>query len=210
MIIGGFEPLTLSDYPGEIAAVVFTQGCNFRCPFCHNGSLLSIAPQDRPSWNEHEVLKMLARQRGKLGGVVISGGEPTLQGDLSSFIRRVRAMGLKIKLDTNGSRPEVLRRLLQEGLLDYVAMDIKAPWPLYHRLVGTAVDTGAIAESVRLTAGSGVRHEFRTTMVEELLAPDDVAAVAAMIPAGSTHTLQEFRPELALDPALRARKEVIA
>ncbi len=210
MIIGGFEPLTLSDYPGEIAAVVFTQGCNFRCPFCHNGLLLSIAPQDRPSWNEHEVLEMLARQRGKLGGVVISGGEPTLQGDLSSFIRRVRAMGLKIKLDTNGSRPEVLRRLLQEGLLDYVAMDVKAPWPLYHRLVGTAVDTGAIAESVRLIAGSGVRHEFRTTMVEELLAPDDVAAVAAMIPAGSTHTLQEFRPELALHPALSARKEVIA
>jgi pyruvate formate lyase activating enzyme len=210
MIIGGFEPLTLSDYPGEIAAVVFTQGCNFRCPFCHNGSLLPASPKGGPSWDEQEVLEMLARRRGKLGGVVISGGEPTIQGDLSSFIRRVRGLGLKVKLDTNGSRPEVLRPLFQDGLLDYVAMDVKAPWTRYDRLAGTSVDVGAVVESICLIACSGVRHEFRTTVVEELLTPTDVAAVVAMIPAGSPHTLQEFRPELALDPALRARKEVVA
>jgi pyruvate formate lyase activating enzyme len=206
MIIGGFEPLTLSDYPGEIAAVVFTQGCNFRCPFCHNGSLLPARPEGEPLWTEHEVLEMLARRRGKLGGVVISGGEPTLQGDLSSFIRRVRDLGLRVKLDTNGSRPEVLRPLFQDGMLDYVAMDVKAPWPLYNRLAGTDVDTEAIAESINLIARSGVRHEFRTTVVEDLLSPDDVAAVVSMIPTGSPHTLQQFRSELALDPALRAQK----
>jgi pyruvate formate lyase activating enzyme len=209
MNIGGYQSLTLSDYPGQTAAIVFTQGCNFRCPFCHNGSLLATRAEGRPLWEEGEVLSVLAQRARKLGGVVISGGEPTLQGDLPAFIRRIRALGLKAKLDTNGSNPVMLHRLIDEGLLDYIAMDVKAPWHLYSVLAGVTVDTARIARSMDLIARSGVRHEFRTTVVEELLTPADVAAVAAMIPAGSPHTLQEFRPEHALDPVLRQGKEVL-
>jgi pyruvate formate lyase activating enzyme len=202
--IGGYVPVSLCDYPCRVAAVVFTQGCNFRCPFCHNGHLLPDVPvADAPAWNEQDVLTRLAERSSRLGGVVISGGEPTLQRDLPDFIRRIRDLGLAVKLDTNGSRPQVLADLLGANLLDYVAMDIKAPWACYTRLTRVPRMAVAVRRSVRILAASGLPHEFRTTRVESLLSSADCTALTGQLPPSSVHKWQLFRPEHALDPALR-------
>jgi pyruvate formate lyase activating enzyme len=204
MRLGGLTPCTLSDFPGRAAAVVFAQGCNFRCPFCHNGALLSEGPGRIP---EAEVLAWLDRRRGRLGGVVVSGGEPTLQADLPDFCAAIKARGFAVKLDTNGSQPDVLRELLEGGVLDYVAMDIKAPPPSYSRLAGVPVPWPTLAESIGVLAHCGIPHHFRTTVVEPLLTPGDLDAIGRMLPAGSTHVRQSFRPEYALDPALRGPQQ---
>ena len=209
MRIGGFVPVSLCDYPCRVAAVVFVQGCNFRCPFCHNGHLLEAA--DVPGApNESQVLDRLDERRTRLGGVVVSGGEPTLQPDLPLFLHRIKAMVLAVKLDTNGSRPDVLEALLADRLVDYLAMDIKAPWDNYARLAGGACDLVLLRRSVRLIAASGLPHEFRTTRVESLLTEADCQAILQQVPAGSVHKWQRFRPEHSLDPALRAAAPVVA
>lgn len=190
MIIGGLQPCSLSDFPGQVAAVIFCQGCNFRCPFCHNGALLP--EQERGRLEVDQVLTFLAQRRRQLGGVVVSGGEPCLQRDLPEFIRDVRALGLRVKLDTNGSRPAMLAELLAADLLDYLAMDIKAPMDKYAMLAGKAVDEAALRQSMLLIQQSGVAHHFRTTEVKGLLAKVDMAAIAAMIPTGSTYIVQPF------------------
>lgn len=201
MKIGGLVRFSLSDFPGHVAAVVFTQGCNLRCPFCHNGGLL---PRDAADLTpEDEVWAFLDARRARLGGVVVSGGEPTLQPDLPAFLRRVKALGLAVKLDTNGTRPDVLARILDEGLVDYVAMDMKAPLDRYADLAGVPVDVAKIRRSIDLIARSGVAHQFRTTVVPALLTDADVAAIRAALPADSPHVTQAFRADLALDPALR-------
>ena len=211
MRIGGLNSFSLSDFPGHVAAVVFTQGCNFRCPYCHNGSLIPMNPSTGVSGRQtdeliplEEVFLFLEKRRTQLNGVVVSGGEPTLQSDISLFFHRVRSMGYQIKLDTNGSRPEALAELLLEGLVDFIAMDIKAPLELYDRLTGVCAPKEQLEESIALIARSGIDHEFRTTVVEPLLSEDDLQAIQAMVPHGSRHRLQEFRPENALDPVLRA------
>ncbi|MBN1355296.1 anaerobic ribonucleoside-triphosphate reductase activating protein [bacterium] len=203
MNIGGFLPFTLSDYPGNAAAVIFLQGCNFRCPFCHNGSLIPIAPSDREAISKENLLEFLDRRRGDLDAVVISGGEPTIHDDLSGFLRRLRDMGFKIKLDTNGSRPDRILELISTGLIDAVAMDIKAPPEVYSRLAGVPVVAETILASIRMIASSGLMHEFRTTAVTELLSQADFDGIRAIIPDGSPYRIQEFRRENALDPALR-------
>ena len=204
MRIGGLSSFSLSDFPGHVAAMVFTQGCNFRCPYCHNGSLIPMDPPTGALIPEEEVFLFLEKRRGQLNGVVVSGGEPTLQSDIPLFFYRVRSMGYQIKLDTNGSRPEALAELLMEGLVDFIAMDIKAPFELYDRLTGVSAPKEQLEESIALIARSGIDHEFRTTVVEPLLSEDDLQAIQAMVPHGSRHRLQEFRPENALDPVLRA------
>ena len=200
MRIGGFVPVSLCDYPCRVAAVVFTQGCNFHCPFCHNGHLVESGGT---LLDESMVLARLDERRAHLGGVVISGGEPTLQPDLGEFLARLKSLGLEVKLDTNGSRPDVLEMLFAAQLVDYVAMDIKAPWTTYDRLTGGARDTILLRRSLRLIAGSGLPHEFRTTRVDPLLSADDCAEIARQVPEGSMHKWQRFRPEHSLDPALR-------
>jgi len=165
MIIGGFQPFTLSDFPGHVAAIVFTQGCNWRCPYCHNRSLLKTRRPEQELIPETHVFDILHRRRNELDGLVITGGEPTIQEDLPRFIHKVHRMGLAIKLDSNGSRPGVIGRLLEEGLLDYIAMDIKAPLDRYESVVGHPVDIGPIQTSIELIKNSGIRHEFRTPMV---------------------------------------------
>lgn len=152
---------------------------------------------------EGEVLVALEKHNGRLEGLVVSGGEPTLQADLPEFLVRVRELGYKIKLDSNGSRPEMVKLLLREGLLDYIAMDIKAPFHEYARICGVAVDTDAIEASIALIAASGVAHHFRTTFVEALMTPEDLEEVKQLVPAQSRHIVQEFQPEHALDPGLR-------
>ena len=207
MRFGGFQPFTLSDFPGRTAAIAFTQGCNFRCPFCHNAALLPmLAPEERLI-PERVILEHLHRRRGRLEGLVVTGGEPTLQQGLPAFLKKVRSLGFATKLDTNGSRPEELRDLLDEGLLDFVAMDVKAPPHKYALLSGASLPANVMEESMAIIAASGVAHHFRTTHVPDLLSAGDLQSIAAQLPAGSPHVIQRFRREYALDPALRAGAE---
>ncbi|MEI8242668.1 MAG: anaerobic ribonucleoside-triphosphate reductase activating protein [bacterium] len=201
MRIGGFVPVSLCDYPCRVAAVIFTQGCNFRCPFCHNGHL--VEQQGPALLDEAAVLAQVRERSNRLGGVVVTGGEPTLQGDLPEFLHRLKGLGLAVKLDTNGSQPDVLQALFAGRLVDYVAMDIKAPWDKYDRLAGQACDTVLLRRSLRLIAASGLPHEFRTTRVEALLSAEECSEITRQVPAGSVHKWQRFRPEHSLDLTLR-------
>ena len=161
MIFGGIHKVSLMDYPGKVAAVVFTVGCNFRCPYCHNPELVPARPKAEVP--EEAVLDFLERRRGKLDGVVVTGGEPTLQPDLPRFLADLKEMGFAVKLDTNGSRPGVLAGLFRRKLVDYVAMDAKTAPSLYRSLLGASVPAADLAESARLVKESGLDHEFRTT-----------------------------------------------
>ena len=204
MKIGGLNKFSLSDYPGHVAAVVFTQGCNFRCRFCHNGSLIPTNVPDSSLISQEKIFEFLKDRSRQLDGVVITGGEPTIQPDLPEFIHRIIAMELLVKLDTNGSRPEVLRRLLEKKLIDFIAMDIKAPLDIYDLLTGVQTPISQIKESVELIARSCIAHEFRTTVVKPLLSSEDVLSIKKLVPVGSTHRLQKFHPEHAFAPSLRA------
>jgi len=205
MKLAGFVPLSLCDYPGRLSAVVFTQGCNFRCPWCHNGHLLPLDVAPSRLVSEERVMSLLEERRARVKGVVVTGGEPTLQPALPQFLRRLKTLGLDVKLDTNGSRPEVVRRLVADRLLDYIAMDIKAPWEKYAALTGlTCCDVAAVQASVALIAASGVPHQFRTTRVDPLLSERDYSDIRARIPTGSPHVWQAFRPIHSRDPALRS------
>jgi len=192
MKIGGLQKFSLIDYPGKMAAVVFTQGCNMRCGYCHNPQLVypdlfqgTIAPRD--------VLEFLGLRRGKLEGVVVSGGEPTLQSDLSGFLRDIKAMGYQIKLDTNGALPGVLDNLIKDRLVDYIAMDIKAPLNKYSQVCGCDVDIMAIVLSIRLIERSCSDYHFRTTFTAKDLNGDDVAAIRTMLADPRRHLTQDCR-----------------
>lgn len=191
MNIQGFQKLTLLDYPGRVACTVFTGGCNLRCPFCHNAPLV-LAPAAQRSM-EDEVMAYLQKRRGLLDGVCVTGGEPLLQPELPRFLSAVRAMGYLIKLDTNGTRPAVLKALLVAGLADYVAMDIKAGPDHYALAAGTDVDLAAVRESVNLISGSGVEHEFRTTVVRGIHTQADFEAIGQWLQGEERYFLQPFR-----------------
>jgi len=207
MRIGGFQALTLSDYPGHIAAIIFTQGCNFRCPFCHNGALLATDAPVESLQDEETILDTLESRRTLLDGVVISGGEPTIQSDLGEFIDRVKQKGLQVKLDTNGSRPDVVRDLLAHHLLDYVAMDIKAPFTKYSQLVGVDAPIDRIEETLRLLIAGDTPCEFRTTFVPGLLTKEDLEAIQAGLPTHVKYTVQPFVPDNALDTSLQSHRK---
>ena len=190
MKISGLQKLTLLDYPGKMACTVFTYGCNFRCPFCHNALLVTEENSDNIS--EAEFFAFLKKRQGILDGVCISGGEPTLQKDLTEFIGKIKAMGYAVKLDTNGSKPEVLRNLIEENLLDYVAMDIKNSPAKYSLTCGCEVDMVPIKESVSIIRESGIDHEFRTTTVRELHSAEDFGDIAEWLESDSKYFLQQF------------------
>ncbi len=188
LAIGGYHPVSFIDYPGKVAAVVFFQGCNFCCPYCHNAQLI---PRNRAGvLTPQAILARLRKRQGKLAGVVLSGGEPTLQEGLPEFCRDLRIMGYAIKLDTNGSNPDRLALLLAEQLVDYVAMDLKAPPERYRQLTGDDVDVGAVLRSVGLIANSGIAHHFRTTHDLSLLNEADIIRIGEMVPTGSGHIIQ--------------------
>ena len=201
MKIGGLQPVTASDFPGRMAAIVFTQGCNFHCPFCHNSSLLPMDAADL--LGKDAVLGFLQKRRKLLDGVVISGGEPCLQDDLAGFCRQVREMGFAVKLDTNGSRPEVIRTLLAEHCVDFIAMDIKAPLSRLQELTGRSSHGPQIRQSISLIAASGVDHFFRTTDVKPLLSCKDHRSIRELVPPGSLHVVQPFVAKHAMAPSLR-------
>ena len=193
MQIYGLNKTTLLDFPEHVAATVFTGGCNFCCPFCHNRDLV-LGTKGLSALVEEEVLAFLKKRKGILTGLCITGGEPTLQADLAVFIRKVREMGYLVKLDTNGYRPKVLRALLEEGILDYVAMDIKNAKERYAVAAGKEeLDVGRIAESVEILKKSRIPYEFRTTVVRELHRKEDFAAIGEWLAGARAYFLQAYQ-----------------
>lgn len=191
MQIHGFNKTTLLDYPGIVACTVFTGGCNFRCPFCQNADLV-LDPNSQPLIDENEVFAHLKKRSGIVKGICITGGEPTLQKDLPDFIKRVKAFSVKVKLDTNGSDPEILKYLIEQDLLDYVAMDIKAPLEDYKKVCGVKFDETKIKESVSLLLRGNVSYEFRTTVVKELHNEESFKSIGELIKGASQYFLQGY------------------
>lgn len=198
MKIGGLQKVSLIDYPGLICSIIFLQGCNYKCPYCHNPELVN--PQlFKPGIREKEVLEFLHTRKGKVDAVTITGGEPTIQSDLESFIRQVKKMGFAVKLDTNGSQPQVIKTLIAENLLDFIAMDIKAPLERYKNIVGAQVDLELIKESISLILKAKILYEFRTTIVESQLDEDDILEIAKLISGTNNYVLQKFVSSKTLD-----------
>lgn len=192
MLIAGLQKLTLLDYPGKTACTVFAPGCNFRCPFCHNALLVTHKVEELIS--EEEFFSFLSKRQGILDGVCITGGEPTLQKDLIPFMEKIKEMGFLLKLDTNGARPDALKEVLSKGLADYVAMDIKASPERYAEAVGIAdFDTDKIKKSISLLEKSGVAHEFRTTVTDELHSEEDFQKILSLFSESTPYYLQQFK-----------------
>lgn len=192
MRIGGFQKMTVLDYPGKVACTVFLAGCNFRCPFCHNALLVTKQTDDEIS--AEDVISYLSKRKGLLDGVCITGGEPLLNEDIELLLTPIKELGYSIKIDTNGSRPEVLKRLVEKGLADYVAMDIKACAEDYPTVSGVKdVNFTDISESIQYIMHCGVDYEFRTTVVKELHTTDSIASAAKMIQGAKRYYLQAFK-----------------
>lgn len=215
MQIAGLQKSSFVDYPGSPCAVVFTPRCNMNCSYCHNAHILFGSPQ---LISEDEVLAFLKKRQGLLSALTVSGGEPTLQRDLPDFIEKARALGYRIKLDTNGLRPDVLSNLMRKSLLDYVAMDIKGPLHRYDSITRTKNDLAAIQKSIAILRSSALPHEFRTTFAPELSA-DDVVEAAKLVKGTEKYYLQQYRKRTDDDPephppsyidaaAERVRKEI--
>ena len=203
MLIAGLNKTTLLDYPGRVAATIFTGGCNFRCPFCHNGDLV-LKPSSLEMISEEEVLSFLQKRKNVLKGVCITGGEPTLQADLPDFICKIKEIGYQVKLDTNGYAPEVLKTLLNDELLDYVAMDIKNAPEAYAETAGLRVDMERIRESVDFLLSGAVPYEFRTTVVLPYHTDERMEAIGKWIAGTEKYFLQQYKDEnvdLLGDPA---------
>ena len=209
MKLGGFQPFTLTDFPGRAAAIVFTQGCNFRCPFCHNIELIPAKPSLDEALSPESIIEFLGQRVKQLDGVVITGGEPCIQQDLPAFCLQLKALDFDVKVDTNGSRPEVVRQLMKEALVDFIAMDIKAPLESYSMLSGVDISTETIVKSIEVIASSNIPHLFRTTFVKPLLTEQDADKIIKLVPSGSRHVFQEFRPERVLRPDILPGPEVI-
>lgn len=193
MQIHGFNKTTLLDYPRHLAATIFIGGCNMRCPFCHNASLV-INPASQPIIPEEEVLTYLTKRSKVLEGVCISGGEPTLYSDLPAFIKEIKAIGLKVKLDTNGSNPAMLKLLVEEHLIDYVAMDIKNSKEKYSLSAGMEnYNIGKISESVAYLLSSPVDYEFRTTIVREHHTEQDILSIGKWLKGAKAYYLQSYQ-----------------
>ncbi|MBR5743037.1 MAG: anaerobic ribonucleoside-triphosphate reductase activating protein, partial [Clostridia bacterium] len=190
MRIAGFQKLTLLDFPGKVACTLFTPGCDFRCPFCHNASLVLSPGADEVT--EEEIFSFLRKRQGLLEGVAITGGEPLMQPGLDVFIRKVRALGYAVKLDTNGSFPERLAPLLEEGLLDCVAMDIKNSPARYDLATGVKTDLSRIRASVALLIGGRVPYEFRTTVVKGIHRAEDFPEIGRLIEGAARYFLQSY------------------
>lgn len=196
MIIGGFQKTSLIDYPDKISAIVFTQGCNFRCGYCHNPELIE---SNNPLIAEESILTFLTSRIGKIDAVVITGGEPTLQKGLIDFIKKIKKLGYHVKLDTNGSSPEMLSELIQQQLLDYIAMDIKGPLEKYENITNVKLDIESIKQSINLIINSNINYEFRTTVLKSQLNIEDFKSISDLIQGATTYYLQQFVPSKTLN-----------
>ncbi len=220
MIIGGLQKLTLIDYPGKPACTVFLIGCNFRCPFCYSKEL--VLPKEikkQPKISEKDFFDFLKKRKGLIDGVVLCGGEPTINKDLPKFCKKIKKLGYLVKLDTNGSNPKILEKLIDEKLVDYMAMDIKAPLGLksqitnyklqtnhklqitkYEKATGTKVNLENIKKSIVIIKNSGIDYEFRTTVVPIIHIKEDIIQIAKEISPAKKYYIQNFRPEKTIDP----------
>lgn len=202
--LAGLQKTTFIDYPEKIACIVFTQGCNFRCGYCHNPELFE---NKEPVLSVPAFFEFLNKRKGKLDGVVITGGEPTLHGkDLIEFIKEVKSFGFLVKLDTNGTHPDVLQELLNENLLDYIAMDIKAPLAKYKTITQTDIDTKIIKTSIDMIMNCGVDYEFRTTIVKSQLSVEDLRQIGELIQGAKRYYMQKFLATKILDETLMSEE----
>lgn len=199
MRISGFQPCTLIDFPGKIAAIVFTQGCPFACTYCHNPELI---PVQSGTHSEEEIFAEIEKRKDFLDGVVITGGEPTVQPDLEAFLGKIKALSLDIKLDTNGVHPDMIERCIQNHLVDFFAMDIKHQFGAYKKVIGEVPDR--VIENCERTMGliarSGIPYEFRTTTNEDIHTREDILAIANHLPIRARYALQGIRTEKTLKP----------
>ena len=179
MNIAGVQKVTLLDYPGKVACEIFTQGCNFECPFCQNSSLIPIT--NTGEFSEEEIFEYLVLRKKILDGVVITGGEPTVQKDLKEFIKKIKDLGLLVKLDTNGGNPKVLQELIDEKLVDYVAMDIKNIFNKYNITAGKKINLDNIKKSIEILKASKIDYEFRTTIIKEMHSLDDIVSICKLV-----------------------------
>ncbi|MFO7570681.1 MAG: anaerobic ribonucleoside-triphosphate reductase activating protein [Smithellaceae bacterium] len=198
MKIGGMQKVSLIDYPGKISAILFTQGCNFRCSYCHNPELVNPA-LFQTCLDPKDVLAFLQTRQGKLDAVTLTGGEPSLHPDLIPFIAQIRKLGFAVKIDTNGSEPVVLASLIREKMIDFIAMDVKAPMDQYPRIVNAQIHAKDLAESIRIIIASGVAHEFRTTVVKSQLTEEDIIKIAGEIRGAKRYALQKYQATKPLD-----------
>ncbi len=203
MLLSGITKLTLLDFPGKTACIVFTAGCNFRCGYCHNPEF--VLPERLKEIEEGFIpedifFRFLERRKNLLEGVVITGGEPTLHPDLENFIGKIRTLGYSVKLDTNGNRPDVIRRLIERGLVQYVAMDFKTSFDRYPELSGVGADAEAVAASFNLLKEGRVPYEFRTTLVREMHTEEVLREMKRSLRGVARYFLQPFRNEIVLDP----------
>lgn len=191
MVFGGIQKLTLLDYPGKVACTLFTDGCNFRCPFCHNSDLVFSASEQKIS--DDEILSFLKKRQGVLDGVCVTGGEPLLHPNIENFLVKVKDLGFSIKIDTNGSFPERLRSLAEEKLVDYVAMDIKNSLPKYGETVGVSgFDTSPVEETAEFLISGKIPFEFRTTVVKEFHTAEDFKLISEWLKGSESYFLQRF------------------
>ena len=200
MLIAGLQKTSLIDYPGKVSCVLFLVGCNFECPYCHNPELVNQQLCHDPYLSEKAVCEFLRKRRSLLDGVVISGGEPTLQNDLILLCEKIKRIGFPLKLDTNGSRPKIIKRLIEEGLIDYIAMDIKTDPFRYSPVITKRCDPGRILSSIQLIMESNVSYEFRTTCVRPIVNEETVETIAKTIKGAKRYVLQRFSTRKVLDP----------
>jgi len=192
MWIGGLQKFSLIDYPGKLSCVLFTRGCNFRCRYCHNPELV-LPDKYCPVISEDKVMEFLKTRTDYLDGVVISGGEPTIQQDLVSFLGKLKHLGYLVKLDTNGSHPDVLKQVINLKLVNYIAMDVKAPLRQYRDTIAVPFDIEKIEESINILNNSEIKHEFRTTVVRHLCMYHDICKIVDMIGKNQKYSIQKAR-----------------
>ena len=192
MKISGMTKLTVQDYPGEVACIIFTQGCNFKCSFCHNSQLIPIKECDKSNLSEREIFDYLETRKNILDGVVVSGGEPLIQPGIKDLIKKIKEMGFKVKLDTNGTNHNLLKELIKDELIDYVAMDIKADLNIYAKITGHIMDYTPIKKSVELITKSNIDHEFRTTIIKEFHDLPCLENICNLIGSSAKYYLQNF------------------
>ena len=199
--IGGLQKTTLIDFPGRIAATVFLIGCNFRCPWCYSSELvLPEKIKKQPRISEKEFFDFLKERKGLLEACVLCGGEPTIHQELPDFMKKIKELGYLVKLDTNGSNPQMLKKLINDNLLDYVAMDIKLPKEKYPKIFGKKVKIKDIEESIKILKQGKIDYEFRTTVVPTILKKEDIIKMARWIGPAKKYYLQNFRAEKTIDP----------
>jgi pyruvate formate lyase activating enzyme len=193
MIFGGLQKSSLIDYPGKISCVLFTTGCNFSCPYCHNPELARGCMDSTTAFDEQTAYDFLERRKGFLEGVVISGGEPTLQDDLAAVCEKIKQMGYPVKLDTNGSLPQVLKRLIDDALVDYIAMDIKTDPSSYNPLIQKNFNPSSLLESIHLVMTSALEYEFKTTCIKPLVDATVIENISRLINGAPLYALQQFQ-----------------